>query len=32
MALARVYHKLGQEELAREEVKIYLRLHPHSTP
>lgn len=32
MALARVYHKLGQEASAREEVNIYLRLHPHSTP
>lgn len=32
MALARVYHKLGQESAAREEVQIYLRLHPHSTP
>jgi Flp pilus assembly protein TadD len=32
MALARIYHKLGQEAAAREEVQAYLRLHPHSTP
>jgi hypothetical protein len=32
MALARVYHKLGQEASARKEVSIYLHLHPHSTP
>ncbi len=32
MAMARVYRKLGQEAAAREEVQIYLRLHPRSTP
>jgi tetratricopeptide (TPR) repeat protein len=32
MAMARVLHKLGKEAPAREEVQIYLRLHPHSTP
>jgi tetratricopeptide (TPR) repeat protein len=32
MALARIYRRLGQETTARDEVQIYLRLHPHSTP
>jgi tetratricopeptide (TPR) repeat protein len=32
MALARIYHKLGRETEARDEVQTYLRLHPHSTP
>jgi tetratricopeptide (TPR) repeat protein len=32
MAMARVYRRLGQEAAAREEVQIYLRLHPRSTP
>jgi len=32
MALARVYRKLGRDEEARREVKMYLQLHPHSTP
>jgi Tfp pilus assembly protein PilF len=32
MAMARVYHKLGHEVPAHEEVQIYLHLHPHSTP
>lgn len=32
MAMARVYHKLGQDPQAREEVQIYLRLHPQSNP
>ncbi len=31
MAMARVYHKLGQEPAAREEVQTYLRLHRKST-
>jgi tetratricopeptide (TPR) repeat protein len=32
MAMARINHKLGRETEARDEVQIYLRLHPHSTP
>jgi Flp pilus assembly protein TadD len=32
MALARIYHKLGQQAEAQAEVQTYLRLHPHSTP
>ena len=32
MAMARIYHKIGQEAEAKEQVKIYLGLHPHSTP
>lgn len=32
MAMARIYHKRGQEPQAREEVQTYLRLHAHTTP
>ena len=32
MALARIYHRLGKKSEADEEVKTYLKLHPHSTP
>lgn len=32
MAMARIYHKLGQEAAAKEEVQIYLRLRPRPTP
>jgi tetratricopeptide (TPR) repeat protein len=32
MAMARIYHKLGQDSESREQVQIYLHLHPHSTP
>ena len=32
MAMARILHKVGQEPRAREEVRTYLHLHPHSTP
>ncbi len=32
MAMARVYRRLGKDAAAREEVQIYLRLHPRSTP
>lgn len=32
MAMARIYHKLGQEAAAKEEVRIYLRLHPKPHP
>ena len=31
MAMARIYHKLGKEKAAREEVQIYLRLHRNSS-
>jgi tetratricopeptide (TPR) repeat protein len=32
MAMARIYHKLGQEAAAKEQVQIYLRLRPRPTP
>jgi tetratricopeptide (TPR) repeat protein len=32
MAMARINHKLGRETEARNEVQIYRRLQPHSTP
>jgi tetratricopeptide (TPR) repeat protein len=32
MAMARIYHKLGQEDAARAEVRVYMKLHPPSTP
>ena len=31
MAMARLYHKLGQEKAAHEEVQTYLRLHGNSS-
>ncbi len=31
MAMARIYHKLGREKDAREEVQTYLRLHRNSS-
>lgn len=32
MAMARIYHKLGQEQPAREEVQTYLKLHRKPNP
>jgi Tfp pilus assembly protein PilF len=32
VALARIYHKLGQEATAREEEQAYLHLRAHESP
>jgi len=32
MAMARIFHKLGQEDAAHAEVRIYIKLHPPTTP
>jgi len=32
MAMARILHKMGRESEAKNEVQMYLRLHPPSTP